>query len=241
MMLSKHISMAILLGASMAFPAHAQSEAQFVTVFAGDWKIFDPAFSQNGEVCSVALGGEAQNGTYPIMTQDCTGLPARFASWKIAEGQLVLSAEDGKALAALGGTQRRMSGTSADGDYFIIERADGGDGSAQALAAATRASGCYYLGTSSVCAAPEQLAPPEAAGQGPQIRSLANVNIRAEARADAGVIGVAEANTCLPVSQCALASDGAWCEIQLGELSGWLRQRAIRQGQWPVVTFLNEC
>lgn len=233
-------AMAALLG--MASGATAQTEAEFVAAFAGEWRVFDESFAQGAQICRITLGQEAQDGRYKLDKASCGGELAEVAAWGLADGQMALLAAQGEAVVSLGGTQRRMSGTTKSGKPVILERA-GVVGAAEQIQAALRASGCYYLGFSDRCAAEADLGKPAAgsADSPLRIKVIANLNARTEARDDANVIGVVPANSCVAASVCVTASDGVWCRAEFGERTGWLRKLAIRQNRWPIVTFLNKC
>ncbi len=116
-------------------------------------------------------------------------------------------------------------------------------GCSAALKAARKASGCYYLGFTKTCADEAQLAKPTvpAGGTGAQVSVLVNLTVRAQARDDANAVGIVTANTCIVTDACVEANDGVWCRARFTDRVGWLRKLALRQGQWPVVTFVNQC
>ncbi len=232
-------AMAALVGTASS--AAAQTEAEFVAAFAGEWRIFDESFAQGAQICRITLGQEAEDGRYKLDKATCSAEFADVSAWGLADGQMAFFTTDGEAVASLGGTQRRMSGTTRSGKPIIIERA-GVVGAAEQLQAALRASGCYYLGFSDRCAVEGDLHKPAASANSPlRIKIIANLNARTEARDDASVIGVVPANSCVAASVCVTASDGVWCRAEFGEQAGWLRKLAIRQNRWPIVTFLNQC
>ena len=221
--------------------ASAQTEADFVAAFAGDWQIHDESFAQGVQICRLALRNEAAEGRYKLDRSTCGGELANLSTWGIVEGQMALLAGE-EVVVTLGGTQRRMSGNTKSGAPVILERA-GATGGAQQLQAAYQASGCYYLGFTNRCAPQSELEKPRAAAEGQPVRVkvVANLNARAEARDDAGIIGVVPANSCVTTSACVTASDGVWCRAEFGDRPGWLRKLALRQNRWPVVTFVNSC
>lgn len=237
----KILSAFALFGAFFATGAAAQSEADFVAAFSGEWRIHDEAFAQGVQICRITLTGQADAGRYKLEKQTCGGDMAPVTSWGISDGQMALFAGEEVAV-TLGGTQRRMSGTSKSGAAVVLDRV-GVAGIADQLQAARQAAGCYYLGFTNSCAAETDLAKPAAgtAEQPTRVNVLVNLNARAEARDDASVIGVIPVNSCVTTSACVTASDGVWCRAQFGERAGWLRKLAIRQNRWPIVTFVNQC
>ncbi|HHX89670.1 MAG TPA: hypothetical protein GX700_07850, partial [Paracoccus sp.] len=60
-------------------------------------------------------------------------------------------------------------------------------------------------------------------------------------RRDSAEIGTIPAGTCVRVDQCLNASDGLWCRAWFGETLGWLGKTALRQNEWPVVTYRAGC
>lgn len=238
----KFLSVAALVLLGAVSSAAAQSEAEFVSAFAGEWRIFDESFAQGAQICRITLGQEAQEGHYKLDKATCAGELANIATWGIVNGQMALFASGGEPVVSLGGSQRRMTGTTKSGRPVIIERA-GTVGAAEQLQAAAKASGCYYLGFSNRCAAPADLSSPATgtADKPVRIKVIVNLNARMEARDDASVIGVVPANSCVTASVCVTASDGAWCRAQFGDRTGWLRKAAIRKNRWPIVTFVNQC
>lgn len=141
-------------------------------------------------------------------------------------------------IARLGGGLQRVSGTSASGAPLIYEKV-GVAGNAAELESARRAGGCIYLGFTSKCADAEQAAPP--AAERASVQVLVNLNVRAEARDDAEVVGVVPTQTCVTTELCMMATDGAWCRAKFGGKTGWMRKLALRQNRWAIVTFENSC
>lgn len=235
------LSILALVGAFYVPGASAQTQAEFVAAFAGEWRVHDEAFAQGVQICRLTLRDEAEEGRYKLERATCGGELSDLSSWGIADGQMALFAGTEVAV-TLGGTQRRMSGNTKSGVPVILERASA-SGSADQLQAARQAAGCYYLGFTANCAAEADLAKPARVGSGEpaRVKVIVNLNVRAEARDDAGVIGVIPANSCVSTNVCATASDGVWCRAEFGDRNGWLRKLALRQDRWPVVTFLNQC
>jgi len=220
--------------------ATAQSEADFVAAFAGEWQVYDEAFASGGERCRLTLKQEPQDSTYVLENRSCGSELSGVSTWAIANSQMVLLA-GADFVVSLGGNQRRMTGTTAAGMPVILERI-GAENEARLLQAARRVTNCFYLGYSSDCASSSDVGKPTAeADQDLQINILVNLNVRAEARNDASVIGVVPADTCIVVELCTTASDGVWCRAGFGDQTGWVRKTVIRQDRWPVVTFVNQC
>lgn len=107
------------------------------------------------------------------------------------------------------------------------------------LEAARRTGGCFYAGFTTKCVDAAQAAPP--APQGASVQVLVNLNVRAEARDDAEIVGVVPTQTCVMTELCITATDGPWCRAEFGERTGWMRKLALRQNRWAIVTFENFC
>ena len=237
------VSIVVAAGALLAAAvsgASAQTEAEFVNAFAGDWQIHDSSYSRNGQRCQFNLMSEPEEGRYKLENKSCGGAFEQVTRWGIVDGQMIFVAGT-DVVATLGGNQRRMTGATSAGEPVILDRA-GARGGATQLQSAYQSAGCYYLGFSDSCAAETELSKPSAAeGQPARINVLVNLNVRAEAREDANVVGVVPMNSCVVTEVCATAADGVWCRAQFGERTGWLRKLALRQNRWPIVTFVNQC
>ncbi|TPN45860.1 hypothetical protein FJ981_26360 [Mesorhizobium sp. B1-1-4] len=232
----------VLAVAGMSFPAtvvRAQSVDQFVQAFSGTWQLVDARYSNLPSTCHMALGSTADaNGRFAIKGLGCRGDAALVSSWGVSEGQMALFDAAGAVIARLGGNQRRISGTSVSGAPLIFEKV-GVAGTAAMLEAAKRAGGCFYSGFTSKCADAAQAAPP--APEGASVQVLVKLNVRAEARDDAEVVGVVPSQTCVTTELCMTATDGPWCRAKFGERTGWMRKLALRQNRWAIVTFDNSC
>lgn len=223
-------------------PALAQTEDEFVKAFAGDWEVFDDAYGVDGQRCRISLADTAvEGGGYALTATSCALELGLLTSWRIVESQLALMAGD-LAMAVLGGNQQRMSGDSNIGAPVILDRA-GDSALVEGILKAREASGCYYLGFTTTCVDEAQLSKPAISSDGSPARIgiLVNLNVRAEARDDAPVLGVVPANSCIVTEACATAVDGVWCKARFDETAGWLKKLALRQERWPVVTFVNQC
>jgi hypothetical protein len=223
---------------ALAAPAVAQdeSEAQFFQAFSGDWFSFEPAMS-TAISCKITLLTERDTaGTRTLSTADCIDAVAEAESWTIVEGQIrLLDGPGGAEIAALGGNQFRISGDLKGGDRtLILERANG-DTNSQAIRTAIAKYRCIYRGFTDECADTGALRRPE--GSPRRIRTLVNLNVRNQPRADAPVIGVVPNDSVLTVDECNVTTDGFWCKARFGENVGWFTRTALRQETWPILTF----
>lgn len=224
---------------SLATIARAQSVDQFVQAFGGSWQIIDARHSNPPSTCNMVLGSKVDaDGRFAVEGQGCRGEAALVKSWGVSEGQMTLFDAAGAMIARLGGSQRRISGTSASGSPLVLEKV-GVAGNAAMLEAARRAGGCIYSGFTSKCVDAAEVAPP--APERASVEVLVNLNVRAEARDDAEVVGVIPTQTCVTTELCLMATDGAWCRAKFGERTGWMRKLALRQNRWAIVTFKNSC
>jgi hypothetical protein len=219
--------------------AAAQTEAEFIAAFAGDWQAVDGRHSQGG-TCTLKLGTGGGEGSYELTKSDCQGQLDEVTSWSIANAQMVLRNDTGT-VATLGGNQRRMSGTASDGMPVVLDRVPP-SGTIDPLRAARQVYGCFYAGFTSQCASQQQLTSPVDLPEGDaSVTLLVNLNVRSEAREDSAVIGVVPAQSCIATDLCLETADGAWCRARFGERDGWIRKQALRQSRWPVITFSNGC
>lgn len=239
--MKSNMILAAAIALALGGPALAQTEDEFVKAFAGDWEVFDDAYGVDGERCRISLADNAVEGGYALTVTSCALELGLLTSWRIIDSQLALMADD-LAMAVLGGNQRRMSGDSNIGAPVILDRV-GDNALVEDIRKAREASGCYYLGFTTTCVDEAQLAKPAVAPDGSPARIgvLVNLNVRAEARDDAPVLGVVPANSCIVTEVCATAVDGVWCKARFDETAGWLKKLALRQERWPVVTFVNQC
>jgi hypothetical protein len=232
-----------VLGAMLAFigPAVAQTEAEFIKAFAGQWEVHDDSYAVDGARCTIMLKEETVDGGFAISVASCGLELGMLTSWRIVDNQLGLMVDD-TMVAALGGNQLRMSGDSNIGAPVIMDRV-GDAGVMDQISKARQESGCYYLGFTTTCVDEAQLSKPAIPSDGSPARIgvLVNLNVRAEARDDAEVLGVVPANSCIVTEVCANAVDGVWCKARFGDTTGWLKKLALRQERWPVVTFVNQC
>lgn len=238
-------AMAFLAGllALAVVPSKAQDVTAFQNALSGEWFTFDPDFS-SGATCRLDLDQQASGERLSARSTDCAGTLTGVTTWAIVDNQLGLFADGAEPVALLGGNQLRVSGEfSSDGRPLILERAQG-DGNNVRLAGAIRAHGCIFRGFSQDCADDGEFVKPETGGDSgsiAEVQVLANVNVRAQPRRDAAILGTVPINTCLRVNACLRASDGIWCRARFGEDNGWLSKTAIRRDQWAVMTYKNGC
>jgi hypothetical protein len=233
------VALLALVGAG-GTPALAQSQADFVKAFSGKWQIYDQQAASGTALCELDFASTGSGSKLPVKVMGCRGPLASVQNWSIEGSQLVLADGQNTPVVKLGGNQKRVTGATAGGVPIVLERA-GGDGNAATLQAAYNAS-CYYLGYTQTCAPRSELAVPAAGPDGrTQIQLQANLNVHSEPRADADVVGATKQGACVVVQQCTMASDGPWCEVKFGNVTGWLRKLTMRQNRWPVVTFTNSC
>lgn len=221
--------------AVLAAPAVAQSQDDLVKAFSGDWYVFDPAFRSGGTECKIVLDPEMA-----ATVSGCGAALIGIATWRIEDGQIMLADGADQLIAAMGGNQQRITGTLSDsGQGLIVERADG-DGAAVAISNALGRHRCYFIGFTRTCAGPDVMAAPQPSAEDPslgRIEVLANLNVRTQPRRDAAVIGVVKEGTPVAVDYCTVASDGVWCRAVFGTQAGWLAKTALRQNEWPIITY----
>jgi Protease inhibitor Inh len=230
--------LAVVVPASLA---HAQTQADFVTAFAGKWQSYDRHLGVGKAWCEFDLSALATDNKLPLTMTNCAPPLVDAKSWSIEGGQLGLYDDQGNVIAKLGGNQRRVSGATTDGKPIVLERA-GGDGYAASLQADYNASGCYYLGYTQNCAPQNELAEPPVAPDGQsRISVQVNLKVHDEPRTDSTTVGVVKEGTCVTVQSCIMASDGPWCRAKFENSTGWLRKLVVRQNRWAVVAFTNSC
>lgn len=225
----------------LAAPAFAQSQAEFVSAFSGNWQVYEQRLAAGDAPCRIDFAGQAVGNHMALTPTGCAAPLAGIRSWSIEGSQLVLYDAGDKPVVRLGGNQKRITGATDAGLPIILERT-GGDGTAATLQAAYNASGCYYLGYTQKCAARADLAEPAPGPDGrTRIELAANLAVHSEPRVDADTIGTAQQASCVVVDTCTMASDGPWCRARFGNVTGWLRKFSLRQNRWPVVTYANSC
>ncbi|KUF11472.1 SH3 domain-containing protein [Pseudoponticoccus marisrubri] len=237
-----------LLGAVLAVStfmtggASAQDREQIIAAFSGQWYSFEPDYADAG-TCAMELTDRVSNTPeiYQANVENCSAPLNTISGWSIVGGQIRLSGgAEATPVAALGGNQFRISGDVADSDRsLVLERAAGDENSRQ-IREAISTYRCIYRGFTDECASPEELRAPRDAQSGTLlIRTLVNLNIRNQPRADAPVLGVAPKDTAIAVDECLVTSDGMWCEAVIGDMRGWITRTTIRQDKWPILTFVR--
>lgn len=98
---------------------------------------------------------------------------------------------------------------------------------------------CYFSGYSDVCADTAATEAPAFTEDTASIQVLVSLNVSNESRRDAPVIGTIPPDSEVNVNLCLTASDGLWCRARFGDQSDWMAKSAIRQEEWPVITFVN--
>ena len=225
--------------------AAAQSDAQLIEAFSGEWFIFEPRFSTNASPCKITLD------TAPLVTEDLrfrtvdadSNCAAPFANamlkWSVSDGKIIMQSNDGGNLAELGGSPDRLSGDlSGPINAIILERREGADYKRR-LISALREHKCYYVGYSSDCADEAATAAPNSEDDAATINVLVDLNVRNQPRRNAAVVGTVPQNSEITVNLCLTASDGVWCRAGFGEIAGWMAKSAIRADEWPVITFVE--
>lgn len=228
---------AILLFALCILPrtALAQSQAEFVAAFSGDWMIFDPIYGDR-ERCLVSLGTFKKGERYTANTVNCQEPVSSITSWTIADSQLHFFTADGVLMVRLGGNQRRLSGETFEDAGIVMERPGAFQPSAEP--------NCVYRGYATDCATDQDLRKPietSDLSQEAPVRVLVKLNLRREPRPDAEILSQLSPQVCVQINQCLTASDGNWCKASVDSQSGWIVQEAIRQDKWRTLTFAPGC
>lgn len=240
----RSIVLATLLpwGSTMAL---AQTEADLVDAFSGDWYTFDPAFSESATPCKLGFDSEIadvqdQAGRSVEVDDTCVDLFAnQTLSWRIVDGKILLQGSDGDMLAELGGNPDKLSGDlNGPIDALILERREGSDFK-QVLVSALSEHKCYYLGYSSDCADETAVNAPATETGATDIDVLVDLNVRGQPRRNAPVVGVVPRDSTISVNLCLRASDGVWCRANFGDVDGWMSKSVIRDAEWPVITFVS--
>ncbi|MFP4217024.1 SH3 domain-containing protein [Rhodosalinus sp.] len=227
-----------------ASPLEAQTADEFFQAFSGDWYVFDPQRSETDQTCRIDLGTEGEGDSRDAATRGCRMPLSAVVSWTISDGQLSLRNEAGEQVLQLGGNQQRITGEFSDTGQGVVLERPSGDGTSGAIAEALRRHGCFFLGYSADCAPREVLERPTLTDDGGQVGSietLVNLNVRSQPRRDAPELGTVPEETCVRVNDCLVASDGVWCRARFGDQTGWLAKTALRQEEWPVITYENGC
>jgi len=231
-------AIALILLGQLPTPSVAQATNAVAQAFAGDWITYDQRHAAQGQ-CILSFSATGQDALYPIKPQNCINQLANIRGWTLKNNQLIFVDDKKTPLAAVGGNQQRISGTFLQsGMPLILEKA----ALAQQITASRKAIRCSYLGYGQTCAKPRQFAPPAMGTDGTaDIKALVNLNVRNEPRNNATVKAILKPESCVKATFCSLASDGLWCRIKLKDGIGWIKKQAVRQKQWPILTFVNGC
>lgn len=221
----------LALSTSWPGPAQAQTREDFVAALAGDWLSMSGNFTQDGKRCALRLLPSTQ-APLPLQNANCDRELAMVSAWDIDQGQIALFDTNGQELARLGGNQLRLNGDTIAGNAVMFERLD------ERLGAAPRE--CVYLGYTSNCASPDELAPPRIDGSA-EIRVLTRANLRALADLSSPVVTEIAPETCIIADRCTAGSDGAWCRARIDDQEGWIKKQDIRLERFPTVLFTNSC
>lgn len=216
--------------------------AQLVAAFQGEWFSFDPAFGLGAQTCQIVLSADVAGSGRAAGANGCAAPLGTTSRWTIVEGQIVLlDATSGATIIALGGNQFRITGEyPGTNQTVLLERATG-DPNAARVREAVATYRCIFSGFTDRCAGPDELEAPtfsQSTGQA-RIDTLVNLNARSQPRADAQIVGVIPTGSTIRVDQCVIASDGLWCKAAFGDTTGWFARTALRQGTWPILTFVE--
>lgn len=238
------IALSVLSFATLSNPAMAQSEAELVKAFSGGWVVVDTRFSTDATPCRVLLdpalaADDTKEWRRTDVAPNCAAPLSSGTTWKIADGKIILRGADRTQVAELGGDPSRLSGSYAGApDAIILERAQGSPAKAALVQAITRHK-CYFLGFSDRCADESATQAPDVSEDNARISVLVALNVRSQPRRDAPVIGAVPQDAKVNVNLCLTASDGIWCRARFGDQLGWMAKSAVRQQEWPVITFVN--
>lgn len=240
------LSVALIFMAAFGQAAVAQTRAELVSAFSGEWFVFEPSQASGSNPCQITLTSDsASEGT--TMQSDSAGCADTLSSlttWDVQDGRLVFFAADGARLAEMGGTQRRLTGTLDPSGLGVVAERSSGDGANVALANAIQRHRCFYLGVTDKCASEADLAAPVFSDEDPplaMVETLGTLVARSQPRRDAPEAGKIPQGTCVRVNQCLVATDGTWCRARFGDVSVWLARNAVRQNEWPIITYRTGC
>jgi hypothetical protein len=230
---------ALLAATASASFASDDAVPAFVNAFAGNWVTFEASLTAKGGPCEIELQKTASGKNYVAAQSSCAGSLAEIVAWGIVDQQLALVGPVVTVAARLAGNQNMISGTLKDGAEVILERKP----LAESIHAQWGSLKCIYLGYTTKCASADQLAIPDAksTGKDANVSVLVQLNARSEPRPDAKVVSVLAPKTCLPVKSCITAANGAWCQIAENGQNGWIAQKTVRLGKYPIVTFSKGC
>lgn len=225
--------------------AEAQSDDDLRQAFSGTWYVFDQGFSSQNQPCRVILenvGTPSDGGTaagFKAAAENCSGPLGQGITWRVESGKILLTLTSGQVIAALGGNPQRLSGDYAGPPGAVVLERENGSGAKAELTAAIKGHGCYYLGYTADCADKSATKSPRFNAGTAEIDVLVKLNVRNQPRRDAPVIGTIPRGSTVTINACLTTSDGIWCRAWFDSSMGWMAKSALRQGQWPVITYVN--
>lgn len=232
-----------LLASAFACPAAAQNADELRQTFSGAWYVFDDRFSVAAGPCRVSLENTSisGDGASPLRASvaNCADPLAQAMAWRVESGKILLTTEAGEPVAALGGNPRRLSGDYAGAPNAMVLERESGSGAKAALSEAIGNHGCYYRGYTPDCVAASETNPPSFKEGTAKIEVLVKLNVRNQPRRGAPTIGTVPGDTEISVNACLTTSDGIWCRARFDDTMGWMAKSALRQGEWPVITYVN--
>lgn len=220
----------------------AQSSDELVDAFSGEWYVFDPAFSKEGGACRIRLKADSIDAAaeaFVAASNNCSEMLGTTTGWQVDGENIILLSDEGARIAALGGNPQRLSGDYAAPPNAVVLERESGSGLKRELSAAIRAHGCYFLGYTSNCVEASATEAPVFSEGVAEIDVLVNLNVRNQPRRGASVIGTVPPDSTLTVNTCLTTSDGIWCRARFGDTEGWMSKSALRQGEWPVITYVT--
>lgn len=239
----RNVALVALTGPAFAQPAVAQSVEELREAFSGAWYVFDDSFGVEGNPCRILFEdvGVAGDDAAPLKaaTDNCAGPLEAGITWRFDSGKIVLSSAEGQQIAALGGNPQRLSGDYVNPPNALVLERESGSGAKAVLASAIRKHGCYFLGYTADCAEPSATEVPDLKEETARINVLVELNVRNQPRREAPIIGTVSSGASITVNACLTTSDGAWCRARFGDSMGWMAKSALRQDEWPVITYIS--
>ena len=92
----------LLLAILSTSTVQAQTEAEFVSAFVGDWVVVDSLYERDDKSCAISLSDQGQEGIYGLTSSNCNLELADLSGWRIQDGQMLLLAGENQ-VATLGG------------------------------------------------------------------------------------------------------------------------------------------
>jgi len=240
-------TLAAVVAVAAAQPVASQSAAKLRDTFSGQWYIFDEAFGRGGMPCKINLEREKvpvadtvnKDPRFQASTQNCSGPLEGELTWRVEDGKIILASKDGGPVAAVGGNPRRLSGDYVAPPNTVVLERETGSGAKSQLSSAIKKHGCYYLGYTANCADESATQRPDLEDGTASVNVVVSLNVRNQPRRSAPVIGTVPSGSDVTVNACLTTSDGIWCRARFGESVGWMAKSALRQGEWPVITYVN--